>query len=358
MQSRTDLRWRWRARGTAGLLGLAVLAGCHAAPEQNQDAPPLPVEAALVTTAAASEGDGGGGGSSTWPATFARDREARLSLRLGGVLAAMPARIGEHLPRGALVARIDATPQHAAAARSDADVTRLTADAARNEALLAAGAISQAERDTTRAALTAARAGASASHYDDASGTLRMPFAGTILTREAEQGETVAPGQVLVSIADTASPLIARAAVSEAGARALSPGMPAQVQWGDTPSMAARILRIGGAAGAATGTVEVDLALSAPRAITSGALGSVTFAANRAAPAVQRIPAEALLDAAGGGGHVFVISADNRARRLAIRVLGIDGDLVRVAGLPAEARVITAGAGFVAEGQRVTIAAK
>ena len=58
------------------------------------------------------------------------------------------------------------------------------------------------------------------------------------------------------------------------------------------------------------------------------------------------------------GEHAFVLLLDpqtNKVRRTAVRFGGFDGDNALIAGLPAGARVITAGAGFVSDGQRVTV---
>jgi hypothetical protein len=67
-----------------------------------------------------------------------------------------------------------------------------------------------------------------------------------------------------------------------------------------------------------------------------------------------RIPAEAVLEASGGKAAVLRLEG-GRARRTPVRFGGFDGDDALVAGLPDGARVITAGAGFVSDGDRVTV---
>ena len=323
---------------------IAVLAGCGRAPATQAPAP-LPVEAAVVSGGTAETG-------ATYGAVIAHDRETTLSPRVAGIVAAMPAQIGARLRRGALVAALDAAPYRAALARAQADAARLGRADARNGALLAAGAVAAAEVQDNAAATAAARAAVAGAAYDLASARVTMPFDGVILTRTADVGATVAPGQAVATVADLASPLVARAQVPATVAAGLRRGAVAEVQW-PGGMVAAHVLRIGAASDPRAGTVEVDLALAPGAAVASGTVGSVRLAA-ASAPAGAHIPAEALADSHGGHGHVYVFDR-GVARLVQIAVLGIDDDDVRIAGLAPGARVITTGAGFVADGQRVEV---
>jgi len=103
----------------------------------------------------------------------------------------------------------------------------------------------------------------------------------------------------------------------------------------------------------------VDIALDAAPQIASGTTASVTFPASGAiaqGSAAAQIPAEALVDNNQGRGHVYIVEPRTMVARLTpVAVLGINGEHVRVQGLPLHTRVITAGAGFVADGQRITV---
>ena len=92
--------------------------------------------------------------------------------------------------------------------------------------------------------------------------------------------------------------------------------------------------------------------------MSSGMVASARIAADAAAGGATyaRVPAEAILEA--NGARAFVMRYDARAqvaRRTAVSFGGVDGDDALIAGLPADARVITGGAGYVADGDRVTI---
>lgn len=323
-----------------------LLAACgKPAPEAPA---PLPVEVAMVGNGTAAQG-------AAYPARIAYDRETVLSPRLGGIVRAMPVSVGQRLGRGALIAALDDTPYRAALSRADADASRTARDAARDAALVSAGATAETDAKDAASAAQAARAARQAAAYDLASARLTMPFPGIVLAKSADIGATVAPGQPVASVADTASPLIARVSAPANAARNLQRGAPATISV-DGQTITGHVLRIGAASDAASGTVEVDVALDAGHGLTSGAAGSAQFA-TAMADGEQHIPAEALVDSQNGTGHVYLVTA-GVARLTALRVLGMGDSDVRVAGLPLGAKVITAGAGFVADGQRVTVLAK
>ncbi len=261
------------------------------------------------------------------------------------------------------MAALDATPFDAAAARQSAEVARLGRTASRYEALVPEGAVAEAQAKDARDALAAARAGLTAARYDAASARLAMPFPGIVLSRQAEIGETVAPGQPVATVADLRAPLIATAQVPAALAARLRPGMPAQLAVAGQPgAIGAHVLRIAGASDARSGTVAVDLALAGAPALASGTVGSVRFALPpddaTSAPEGVLIPAEALLEGQGERAFVYVIDSAGKARRRRVRLLGFADQSARVSGLPGGARVITAGAGFVSEGEAVTVTAQ
>jgi RND family efflux transporter MFP subunit len=334
-------------------IALVVLAAGCSSPAREQSSEPLPVEVVRVAGAAATDSD-------RFPITVRRDREAVLSFRVPGILAAVPVRIGERLPAGALVASLDATPYRAAVTRAEMELARLTRADRRNAGLVEAGAVAAADREDTGSARTAAAAALESARFDAASARLTMPFAGVVLARSAERGETVGAGQAVARVADLSSALLARAAVPAPVAARLRPGMAARVRLdGLGAELAARVQRVGAASDARTATVEIDLALPAATPAAIGAIGSVAFDLPAAGAGEQRIPAEALLTGRDGWGEVFVYDpARQVARRTRLRVAGFDGEALRVSGLPAGAQVITAGAGFVADGQKVKVSAR
>ncbi len=334
----------------AGLLGLAF-AQPHAA---DGAAPPLAVRAVTIGSAANTANPA----AARFAATLRYDREANLAFRLPGQITALSPHPGDTLAAGATVARLAPTAYAAAEAMRAADAARSQRDADRITSLVGDGATSPAAAAAARDAARASAAGLAAARYDLASTRLQAPFPALVLARLAEPGETVAPGQVVVRVADRTSPLLAIADVPAPLAARLRRGAPAQV-WPDGASapVRAQVWRVGAGAEARTGLVAVELRLTGPAPFASGSPAAVAFApASSPSPTPnQHIPAEALIDAQGNSASVWVIDGGGRARRQRLRFFGFDDRDALVAGLPAGARVITSGAGFVGEGQTVTV---
>lgn len=349
LRRRTALALALTLAGT-GLIG-TMLVRSHGAAAMVEAAPQA------VRAVTVDGGDAGADGATRYAATIHYDREATLAFRVPGRIASLPVHPGDRVGAGALIAAIEPDAYAAAEAMRAADATRNDRDAARIGRLVTDGATSPAAAADARDAARAAAAGLAAARYDLASTRLVAPFAGIVLARVAQAGETVAAGSPVLRLADSHSPLIAVADIPADVAAHLSGGMRAQVRVaGSDAALDARVWHVAGAADARSGLVSVELRLDRASALASGSPASVSFAAPAAAPdARQRIPAEALIDAGVGSADVWVIDGSGRARRRSVRFYGFDDRDALVGGLPAGARVITTGAGFVAQGQAVQV---
>lgn len=347
-RSRTIAATALAAGAALGALGLAL-----AQPRASTvDAPPLAVRAAtLAPTRADAAGE-------RYAATIRFDREAVLAFRVPGRIAALPVRVGDRLAPGALVASLEAPQYAAVVAMRSADAARASRDADRLAGLVGAGAVSPAAAATARDGATSAAAALSAARYDLASARLVVPFAALVLSRSAERGETVAAGQQVIRVADRLSALLAVADVPAAAAAQLAPGSAVTV-WpeGAAAPITGRVRHVAGAADPRSGLVAVEITLPAGTALASGSAAGVQtgMAAPARADTPLHLPAEALIDADGTRASVWRIDAGGRARRAQVRFFGFDDRDALIGGLPAGTRVITAGAGFVGEGQRVMV---
>jgi RND family efflux transporter MFP subunit len=333
------------------LLPTVILVGCS---KPNTDdrvtASPIPVAVVSPGLESAEASD------TRYPTTIARDRETNLSFRVGGVITRLPIRIGDHLRLGEDMARLDATPYQAARVRAAQDVAKLERAAARSRQLVPAGAVPPSVDEDNVSTLEAARAALRAAHYDETSAVVRSPFASVVLNRQVEVGETVSAGQPIARIADLDSALIARVSVPLAVAATVHCGDFAQVFAGSYVRLRAIVRHVGAAADPKTGAIEVELTLPRSATLPSGLAASTAFEREADGPRFQRLPAEALIDAEHGNGHVFVIDvSSSTARRVAIVIQGFDGEALRVSGLDPSAQVITYGAGFLRNGDKVAV---
>jgi hypothetical protein len=163
-------------------------------------------------------------------------------------------------------------------------------------------------------------------------------------------------------IADDSSPLVLRAPLSDRDIGRVAMGARARVSLDSHPgeTLEGVVSRIGQRAGAQSGAIEIEITLTARPGLRSGLIArariDVHAPTDSATAGFARAPAEAILEADGEKAFVMVYdAASHRARRLGVRFGGFDGDDALVAGLPPDTQVITAGAGYVSDGEVVNV---
>ena len=115
-----------------------------------------------------------------------------------------------------------------------------------------------------------------------------------------------------------------------------------------------RVSEIAATADPETGTYTAEVALPDAAGVTSGLVGRVEIQPEAARP-VTLIPIEALLEADGEQGTVYVLSSDSStAERRPVRLGPITGDRVVITrGLENARIVVTEGAAYLRDGQPV-----
>jgi HlyD family secretion protein len=220
---------------------------------------PKPVVVALVT---AERGAVLATVANTRAGTVNACRRAGLSPALGGQIASLPVKDGEHVEKGQLLlelwnddlrAQLDLSQRDAEAAKSQAQQACVVADVAKREAarlstladqgLASAGDTDQAvgNAESTAAACAAANATTrvSAARVDVARANLertqlRAPFAGVVAEINGELGEFVTPSPVGIPTPPTvdlidATCLYISAPIDEVDAPAIKTGLPARI---------------------------------------------------------------------------------------------------------------------------------
>ena len=151
--------------------------------------------------------------------TLEPEREAVLRAQVSGSVLQTYADQGQGVGPGTVLARIDASGIQDAytsaraqvvAARNTADIA--TKDLARNEKLLAAGAIAERDIEQSRrssiaaqAALEDANSRLASAERQYRSTTVTAPFAGIVSDRPVSAGDVVQPGSALYTVVDPSS---------------------------------------------------------------------------------------------------------------------------------------------------------
>ena len=248
--------------------------------------------------------------------------------------------------------------QQAAEQTAEANAARDEAALGRAQELKERGFLSQAALDTalanqrsSAANLSAAQASLSETRTRLAQATIKAPVSGLVISRNVTRGQIVSAGTELFRIVrDGRLELDARVPETElALVRAGQTAVISSDQVGETTGRV-RIV---------TPEVDPENRLGVARiSLTGGGFRPGMFARARievgAQPAVT-VPTAAVLYRENRAG-VFVLDAQNRASFRPITIRARTTDRTAADGLPAGARVVVAGAGFLGEGDRVTVA--
>jgi membrane fusion protein, multidrug efflux system len=342
------------------LLLLAALAACGKKEEAQEPVRPVLSLIAAPTPALDAVLSG----------TVQPQVQSPFGFRVLGRMIARPVKAGDRVEAGQLLAAIDPLSLEMAARSASAalDSARahydnaVTAEA-RQATLLEKNTASQAtfdaaeqERASAQASMAQAEANLSKAREQLSYAVLKSDYAGVVTATSAEIGQTVSPGQPIVTIAEPTR----RDAVIDAPtnvADVLWIGTPFKVALQLDPSVAVNgaVREMAPQADEVTRTRRIRIALENPP--ESFRLGSTISAWPVAgAGAAIRQPGSALLQE-GGSTRVFVV--DPQSLKVSLRDIEVAPDnddrwIVR-AGLKPGERVVTAGVHRLKDGQVVRI---
>ena len=345
---------RFTATCLSALLGLTLLYGCGGKEE-------APVEAPLPTVEIVPLAAPNGGQTLSVTGALRRQREMVLSFRIPGVITGLSVDEGDSVKAGQVLARLDPAAVDSRLRQTAADLDRARKDEARYVKLADAGIVSRQRAEAQSAAATSAQAAYDAAAFDRRWANLIAPSKGVILTRNAQTGEVVQPGQAVLSLADEASPLVLRVPLSDRDIGKIRLGAGAAITLDALPNqiLTGSVSRIGQRAGAQSGAIDIEITLPPTAGLRSGLIASAKIEATGSASttsAYSRVPAEAIMEADGKTALVLRFDPkDGLAKQTKVTFGGFDGDDALIQGLAPDAKVITAGAGLVADGQKVRV---
>lgn len=204
---------------------------------------------------------------------------------LSGELVALPFDVGDRVAAGQILARIDDAPETAAIAEAEASVQAQQATLAQAQRDLARFvalgqfatkreveqrrlAVVEGERELSRRQSSVVQARELRDRR-----VLRAPFAGVILERPVDPGQTVGPESIIYRLADLSSPEVTLE-VDEIYAAEIRPGMKAMVSLpAQTRQLRATVAHVEPRVDPATGARDVrlslvDAAIDAPSGLT------------------------------------------------------------------------------------------
>lgn len=194
-----------RTLATTALVAL-LLAACGSEPTSSAPATPVGFETIAVAPRTSAR-------ERSWDGVVEAVNQATLSAQTRGRVLELPFDVNDYVEAGEVVVRFTDVEQVSAQRRASASLSAAQADYTEAESafrrteelvaqqLLARATLDQARarRDAARAALESARAGVSEAGEQVDYTVIRAPYPGILTQRHVEVGESVQPGQPLVS---------------------------------------------------------------------------------------------------------------------------------------------------------------
>lgn len=353
-----------RALGLVVALGLTVAAcGGHGEAEKKDGAgaSSQTVTVATATETALPRVVTASGSVSAW-------EEVPIGAETGGLVAtAVLVDEGSYVRQGQPLVQLNTALLSAAVRQQQAALQTAQANAARDDAALDRaqqlkdrGFLSQASLDTalanqrsSQAGVAQARATLAQSQTQLSQATIRAPVSGLIISRSVTRGQIVASGTELFRMVRDGR-LELDAQVPETDLPLIRAGMTAAItsdQAGET-SGSVRIV-----------TSEVDpetrlgiarIALASNSGLKPGMFASARIDVG-SQPGVT-VPTASVLYRDNRAG-VFILQTNNTVRFIPVTVVNRSADRTAVANVQPGARIVVSGAGFLNEGDRVTVQA-
>jgi membrane fusion protein, multidrug efflux system len=283
----------------------------------------------------------------------------RLSFKVGGIVSRLDVQEGDAVKRGQLLATIEQTEVAAVVEQARVLKEKSARDLKRGEALYAESVISleQVQDLRTQAQLAAAQLAQASFNREYA--RIEAPHDGIILRRLVEVREQVAPGQPILAVSSLDAGFVLRAALADRDVVRARLGDAATVTMDAYPDAQfdAAVSEVASAADEKTGLFMVEVKLKqAPPRISSGMVGKLTLQPTTDALApLAYVPLSAIVDGAGRRASAFV-AQNGVAKRVALEIAFIDREQVAVrSGLTPGQTVVTDGALFLSDGERVTL---
>ena len=244
-----------------------------------------------------------------------------------------------------------------AAARADAALAQNELD--RSQALVGRGFVSKADLDRKRAARdsAAARVRVAQAQYGSSRARLgrldiRAPSAGLILSRTVEVGQIVSPASGGLFRLARGGEMELRAQLSQQDLADVHVGQAASVTpIGSQRTYAGRIWQIAPVIDPQSRQGEVRIAIPYDPSIRPGGFAEASISAG--ATTLPLLPQSAVLSD-DKGNYVYVVNAQNKVERRAIKLGHVDDQGVSIAeGLSGQERVVLSAGPFLNEGQAV-----
>jgi membrane fusion protein, multidrug efflux system len=280
------------------------------------------------------------------------DQVVLVRAETGGQIEQWHVRLGAAVKPGELLAQLELGERRSQLRQAQARLNVAEQQLSATRQLVKEGFESEIQLETVRAEMEAAQADLAAIQEEIDRTRIRAPIPGRVDQRIAERGDYVATGGEVARIVNN-NPLRAIVQVPQHHIGRVAVGQPARVQVLRHGSVAGAVTFVSTLADPATRTFRIEVEVPNPdQLLPAGTSVEVeipteTVLAHRVSPAIIG------LDDQGRVG-VKTVNGEGRVAFHVIEVVRAEREGIWIAGLPAQADIITVGQGFVRADELVT----
>ena len=278
------------------------------------------------------------------------ERDTEIVTEAAGTITSLPARKGDSVRRGDVIAQLDSSRAEAGAAQAQEELSRAQRELDNATTLLDRG-IGTADRVAqARATLAAAEAQVSEADESLSRYTIRAPFDGSIENLMLNDGEYAAAGTSVARIVDS-HPITVAIQIPQQSRDGIEVGQPAAVRFITGEIREGVISFVAEAASAQTRTFLAEVEIANPDgAIRPGLSAEVTIPTGE--EVAHFVDASTISLSTEGATGIKTVE-DDVVHFHEVEIVSAEIGGLWASGLPPEARIITVGQGFVREGEAV-----
>ena len=341
-----------------------LLAGCQG---ENQE----PVEETVRPVKTMVVGLSGSGGVRNFPGSVDTSRRADLSFRVDGRLYKLPVREGDDVAKGQVLAELDPKDFQIVVNDKQASFNRAKADYDRARKLVGKGHISRMDYDRLEADYKSRLADLNKAKQDLGYTVLKAPFAGTVARRYVQNFEEVVLNEIVFALRDNSllevkvdvpEIIMLRILSKEDGA---DDDIPVFASFDSVPGkrFPLNFKEISTKADPKTKTFLATYTMPAPEGlrVLPGMTATVTADLSKelsdSNQNVYYVPVSAVTGDAKLDSRIWVVNEDSMTVHPQPVKLGeMKGSTIEVLdGIKGQERVVTAGAGYMADGMKVLL---
>ena len=285
------------------------------------------------------------------------ETESKLSFKTGGIIANIFVEEGESVSKGQTLAALNLSEIKARKRQAKLALEKARRDYRRAKNLYQDTVATKEDFQNAKTALEVAEADYEIAKFNLTHSTIKAPAKGKILKKLSSVNEIVAPGYPVLLFGSTASEWVVRVNVTDKDILKIKKDDTAHIRFDayENKTFSGKVSRISQSADPYTGTFEVDVKLQNPDiSLTRGLIASTEIYPEKSSR-LAGIPIEALIEASGDRGFVYVYSNGNVNRR-AVEIRRITEDTLMISqGVKEGERVVTSGVSYINEETEVRV---